>query len=142
MEETKIDLAELAKGWEKLHLEMKLENKFSFDLFDDVYTKTYEILYKQAEQTSIEKQYIAVIAKAFLFASADSADLECKYRAALVLTERMLNCCVLSSAPASPKGTMVYIFEIRKEVYVDFSNVAESLDTLEKLYDEEAWRKW
>ncbi len=130
------------QGWETLYAEIKKSKKVDFALFNNIFSGTYSLLSRYSTESSIDKNCIALIAKAFLFANTESKELESKYRAMLALTERMLNCCVFNRTPVFPEGTTIYVFESRKDVYIDFANVDESIDRLEKLFEEDFWKNF
>ena len=68
--------------------------------------------------------------------------LDFRYLATMVLTERMLNCYVTNSTPATQGSVPVYILEARSDVQVDFNNVNESLAKLVRIFEEDYWKKW
>ena len=140
MEEKQINLSELKEGWDRLYYEIRKTKRIDFDIFTGLYADTYALLLEEANKEQVDKKYLGLIASAFLFANAESKEMESKFRAALALTERMLTCCAFRITPDLQNGTNIYIFEVRKDVYLNFGNVTESISTLEKLFDDEYWR--
>lgn len=134
------EVRELSMGWRKLRIELRKNKKVDFALFEDIFSKTYALLSQHAADTTIDKKYAELISVAYLFANTENREFNNRLRAALVLTERMISCCVFSGACEVLEGTIVYIFEARRDVYLNFGNVSESIETLEALFEEDFWR--
>ncbi len=134
------ELAALEQGWQKLRFEIRKNKRVDFKSFEETFSATYAVLAKYATQNSVDKACVSLIAAAVLFADAGGRDLDNKHRAVLTLTERMVSCCVLNSADTLPVGTTVYIFEARKEIYIDFRNVNEAVGQLETLFEDDYWK--
>ena len=130
----------LAQEWETLRVDLKRNKKMDFAQFNAAFNKTYTLLSQSAVDSTVDRALLPVIAAAVLFAGNDNRELDNKFRAALTLTERMISSCAFQGAVEPPIGTMVYIFEMRKDVYIDFTNVNESVTRIEKLFEEEFWR--
>ena len=135
----KINLAELAEKWDALRTELKRFRRINAELFDEAFSQTYSLLCKKSAETTIDRKLVEVIALAYLFANTEIKELDCKYRATLALTERMIHCCGLNPAPAAAEGTLVYLFEAHKEVYLNFKDIDGSVERLETLFKREAW---
>ena len=140
MEDTKTERMTLAQEWDALRQELKRNKRMEFAQFNSVFSKTYTLLSESAVESSVDRALIPVITAVALFANNDSRELDNRYRAALTLSERMLSACAYHGAVEPPIGTMVYIFEMRKDVYIEFTNVNESVTKIEKLFEEEFWR--
>ena len=140
MKEPNFEIEQLSNNWESLCQGIKKNNKISLEVFSDTFSKTYQLLVQKATEQCIEKNLLALIINASLFAHLDiSKNLDSQYKAALVLTERMLNA-VMAEGIATPRDeAIIYIFELRKEVCVNFNDVSEALDTLKKLYEADFW---
>ena len=129
----------ILQGWEKLLIELNRAKRFQIDTFRKYFLDTYQVLKKDLEEAKIEKSHVPLVAKAFLFANAECKDVDARFRAALVLTERMLTDCAFRTYPTVPEGSEIYILEARRDVYVDFNNPGESVAILEKAFDERFW---
>ena len=140
MEYTKAELVALTQEWEALRSDLKRNKRMDFAQFNATFTKTYQLLARAAVESTVDRALLPVIAAAVLFTGNDNRELDNKFRAALTLTERMISSCAFQGAVEPPIGTMVYIFEMRKDVYIDFTNVNESVTKIEKLFEEEFWR--
>jgi hypothetical protein len=140
MEYTKAELMTLAQEWDTLRSDLKYNKRMDFAQFNATFAKTYTLLSQTAVESTVDRALLPVIASAVLFTSNDSRELDNKFRAALTLTERMISSCAFQGAVEPPVGTMVYIFEMRKDVYIDFTNVNESVTRIEKLFEQEFWR--
>ncbi len=88
------------------------------------------------KENSVDKKYIGLIAEAYTFASIKDDKLGSTCLAAFVLTERMLDYCAFSSDLSEDKVPTVYVFELRKNIRLDFNNVTDSIYTLEKVLKE------
>ena len=139
MADKKIDLTDLAEKWDTLRRELKQTKKVRTDLFDEAFTLTYSLLSKKSAETTIDRKLVEVVCLAYLFANTEIKELDCKYRATLALTERMIHCCALNSTAAPVEGTLVYLFEAHKEVYLDFKDIDGSIERLEVLFRREEW---
>ena len=104
MESVNCDLKQLTNDWNKLRNELSRNRKINFEVFNDVFLKTYQLLREQSAATSIDKEYVSLIVNAALFANVEIGETDFKCCAALVLTERMLNQ-VLTGAAASSLHT-------------------------------------
>ncbi len=62
-----------------------------------------------------------------------------KALAAFILTERMINCCAFNASSSAVETAPVYIFEARKDIMLNFTNVNESINTLEKIFEKTYW---
>ena len=140
MDEKNITTFELVNCWEKLNFELKKNKKIDFDFFCDTFTRTYSLLTQFATTDSLDKKYIELISTAFLFANNLNNDLNGKCRAILTLTERMINCCAFNISTDIPQGTNIYILDSRKDVYINFNDIDESVMKLEKLFEENFWK--
>lgn len=127
-----MEIKELVLGWRKLCFDLKKTKKVDFGFFKEIFSGTYELLSQQGQGDCVTRDCTALVAEAYLFANADIS-LDGKYFAALVLTERMLSCCAFKAVAEVPAGAYVYVFEARKEVYVSFKDVDESIIEMEKL---------
>ena len=139
MADYKIDLDKLAEDWGTLLAELKRIKKVDAQLFDSAFSQTYFLLREKASDTSLERKLIKVVALAYLFANTELRELDCRVRATLALTERMIHCCGLGANPAPVEGTMIYIFEAHKDVYLDFTDVDATIEKLERLFRTEDW---
>ena len=135
-----IDIIELVNSWEKLQFEVTKNNKFDFEFFSATFAKTYSVLSECATEPYVDKKYIPLVSAAYLFSNSKCKELDSKYLAALALTERLINSCAFNSSSSVPKGSMIYIFEMRKDVFIDFTDINDSISKLEKLFEEEYWK--
>ena len=141
MEEKKFEFVQLANNWRALSQEIK-KNKLNFEMFSDTFLKTYQVLKQQDMESCIDKKFLSLIISASLFAHADvSHNLESKYKAALVLTERMIDAVTAANKVSLCDETVVYILELRQEIIIDFSNVNDSIEALTKVFEADYWNK-
>ncbi len=133
MEEKKLCFKELVCGWEALNIALKNYNKIDLEIFGKTFTQTYLFFKEYSDKDKIKREHIDLIISAALFANADNKDIDFYCRAALVLTDRMLNA-VINNACESDKA-VVYILEARKEIYLDFNDVNASVKKLAKFFE-------
>lgn len=131
----------LAQDWRDLVIEIKKNKMLKFELFETTFSQTYSLLLKHSEEKSLDKNYIEMIAEAFLFANIKDEALDDKCLAAFVLTERMLTHCAFSTASASVETSMIYAVEARRDILLDFNNVGESISKLTKIFEGIYWKK-
>ena len=142
MEEKKLEIEQLASNWKSLYQEMKKNNKISLELFEETFSSTYRLLCQKVAEPSIEKSLLSVIVNASLFAHIDATEnLDSKYKAALVLTERMLSSVTAENLAAPCDKATIYIFELRQEVCINFKDVSDSITVLTELYESDFWKK-
>lgn len=133
------EFVDFNEGWKKLKAELDRINEIDLNLFETIFTGTYQILKQYSNDSRIDKEHIELIVNAYLFVNSAAKGLDFQYRAALVLTERMLDCYALGSG--TDDGTEVYILTMRKEVHIDFNDVEASLKTLSTALEEDFWGK-
>ncbi len=133
------EIEELERGWRKLSEDINRNKKIDIRIYEAVFSKTYALLKRYYKEPRIEKVHINLIVNAFLFANTESKELDFLYRAALVLTERMLTCCIAAGEEEAPEGAEVYVLTMRREVHIDFNDVDESLRTLAAVLEEDYW---
>jgi hypothetical protein len=143
MEEKIYDIEKLANNWKALYKDIQNNGKINFDLYNETFADTYQLLTQEAAESNVEKKYLSIIVNASLFAHADFDDhMESSYKAAVVLTERMLNTVISEEPKASRSEAKIYVLELRQEVSLSFENIGESINTLVKLYDGDFWDKF
>lgn len=138
MEINKSELAALVLDWQKLNNQIKKNGYLDIKLFEDTFSKTYSLLSKCAGTENISKSYVELIASAYLFANNENNNLDNKYLAMLVLTERMLKSCAFSTTE-SLETSSVYVLKLRREVVLNFNNIHESIGILETMLEEAYW---
>lgn len=143
MEERTYEIEKLANNWKALYKEIQNNDKINFDLFNETFANTYQLLTQEVAESNVEKKYLSIIVNASLFAHVDFNDhVESSYKAAVVLTERMLNTVISDDAAASRNEAKIYVLELRQEVSLSFDNIGESINTLVKLYDGDFWDRF
>ncbi len=120
-------------------MRLKKTKKLKLDVFNATFSQTYSLLSEHSAEDSLDKSYIELIAEAYLFANIKDDSLDSKCLAAFILTERMLNHCAFNNYPSTIEGASVYIFEARKDVRLNFADVNESINKLEKIFEKNYW---
>lgn len=136
MEINKSKIFELKEMWKTLYREVKVNRKFKIDTFENAFSQTYMLLADCSAEASLDKQYVQLIAEAYLFANISDNMLESACLAACVLTERMLNTCAFNCTSDAAKTATVYVLEAHKEILLDFGDINESISKLAKVYDD------
>ena len=131
----------LKQMWRDLSTEAKKNKKIKMEVFEKIFTETYALLSKYAEESSVDKSCIEMIAQAYVFANIEDGALNDSCLAACVLTERMLDYCAFNGNSTLEGATTVYIAEARKEVRLNFDDVGASISTLAKVYEDLWWQK-
>ena len=140
MEGNTFNAIELINNWDKLQTELRKNKKIDFELFNKTFSQTYDILSQHASDDCLDKKYIQLISTAYLFANTINTETDSKCRAILTLTERMISYCAFSKLTQTPEGAFIYVLDARKDVYINFKDIDESIIKLEKLFDEDFWR--
>ena len=114
----------LAEEWRKLRTNLANTNKMDYEVFKKVFEETRALLASCATAAAIDKSYMCVIVEAYKFSGSDGAYKDIRPRAALILTERMLQHYVLENHTVAPRGGVyVYVLEAMEELYVDFEKI-------------------
>ena len=66
MENKKFDLEQLANDWKSLYDGIKRNGKLNFELFENTFSDTYQLLCQKASGASIEKNLLPIITNAYL----------------------------------------------------------------------------
>lgn len=132
----------LAQAWKSLQADLQYHDKLDYDTFKSLFTETYGVLSQCAVDAKIGREYFGVIINASSFASTKLKTTDDTATAALVLTERMLQRCVLDTDTTAPcTGAKVYILEEREEIYLDFRDVDQSFRTLQEVLKKHYWSR-
>ena len=132
METSNYSINELKKTWRSLCAEMKKTRKLKFEVFETVFAQTYSMLSSCVAEKGIEKDYVMLIAEAYLFSKSNDNVNDVTCLSACVLTERMLNHVLNGN---TSEITNIYVFEAHEEAVLNFNNVNESITTLKDLYE-------
>ena len=137
-----VNVRELAQAWKALHLSVVVENKMSYEVFSKTFTETYNLLKSFTGEKYVDKDCIELIANAYCFSNLPGTKYENKIGAAFVLTERMLKYCTMdSNACAAAEGVTVYFMEERKDVFLNFNNVDNSIAEIISVIEANYWKK-
>ncbi len=135
MEIKKSTMNELKETWQTLCLEISKNKKFKFEMFENAFSQTYSLLLEHSAEKCLDKEYIQLIAEAFLFAKINDDTVDSTCLAASVLTERMLNNFAFRDTPNPSELTTIYILESHKEIVLNFNDVNEAISTLKEAYE-------
>lgn len=143
MEERVYEIEKLVNNWMTLYKDIQNNNKINFDLFNETFSNTYQLLTQEVAESNVEKKYLSIIVNASLFAHVEFRDhIESSYKAAVVLTERMLHTVISDDLAVSRHEAKIYVLELRQEVAISFNNIGESINTLVKLFDGDFWDRF
>lgn len=137
------NMEKLVSGWVDLRLDLQNKGKLDYDLFEKLFTGTYELLNQHRSAPSVDKKYMKLIINAYNFAASKVAIANYMPQAAAVLTERMLHYCVLSEQASSAPDDSVYVYDLEnlQEIRIDFRDVSKSLNNLVKYLEMSYWKK-
>ena len=133
-----ININTLCEKWNKLRGVLVSGNKVDYEFFKSTFNETVTILKNCYDDDSISKVYFELIICAYRFVHTDSLVVDAFSQATVVMTERMLHHFVLDSEKNSNEprdGVFVYVLEERKQMYVDFNNIDESVRELQRVIE-------
>ena len=134
--EKTVDILNLVEQWGTIGTTLQERNALDIQQFKDVFNQTYDILKVCKESETIEKKYVKLILSAYNFIDTPCTPSDCLPQAAFVITERMLNYCVIDENCAGSNGVvMVYLLENYRDIRLDFNDVGASLDTLNRIFN-------
>ena len=119
-------LEALGKDWRNLKASLQDCDEIRIDFFQETFKNTEQCLRRFIEEKSISKEYLPLITDAYAFVDAQIGDDNVQIQAAKILTERMLYQYVVNEEVnlQNPSVVAVYLLEARRQLTVDFSNVA------------------
>ena len=120
--------------------EMTKNQKLKFEIFETAFSQTYLLLAEHAKVDCLGRQFISLVAEAYLFACIQDERLESVCLAATALTERMLSTVAFNCASDNFATSSIYCIESREEILLDFNDVSKSIEKLSAAY-ENAFRK-
>ena len=131
----------LKQAWRDLAIEVQKNRKIKFEMFDSTFSQTYSLLSKYLTESSLDKNYIELVAEAYLFANIKDETLDHMCLATFVLTERMLAYCAFGNATTLVEPSTIYIVEARRDILLDFNDVNKSISKLIKVFEHVYWKK-
>lgn len=144
MESTNIpvnDACELAQRWKTLQQNVKRMNNFSYDFFEKLFADTYRLLKNCTKESTIDKSLMPLIVNAYCFANLSDYKFDSRIVAAFVLTERMLQYCVVEDdSNYAVDGVTVYSIEERKEIFINFNDIGSSMKELINAIDSNSYK--
>jgi len=141
MEEKTIVIEDVTQAWRTLYLDIQKKSKLKIEAFNEVFSQTYTLLTERLPDSSLDKEIVALVAEAYLFANLKGEHYDSTCLASFILTERMLSYCAFSSAPAAAATLPVYVMEARKDVRLSFSDVGDSMTKLVKILEDFYWKQ-
>lgn len=126
------DIYELAKEWRLLQISLVRKNDLAYEDFVRIFSQTYVILKDYASQTKVDKAHMKLIINAYSFANMQAGGYDERAYAAFVLTERMLQCCVMDTRTDKlpQDGVAIYFLGQRREALIRFENVDEAINEI------------
>jgi len=106
MEEKTIVIEDVTQAWRTLYLDIQKKSKLKIEAFNEVFSQTYTLLTERLPDSSLDKEIVALVAEAYLFANLKGEHYDSTCLASFILTERMLSYCAFSSAGISPEETV------------------------------------
>lgn len=139
--ETGINIRPLVADWAELATTLHTRKKLDFALFKPTFERTFAVLKPCRAEGTVDKAVMPLVVAAYKFVGTDNYSADFMPKSAFVLTERMLNYCVLSTGAAAEDENGVHIYDTvgYKEVELDFNDVDESINTLTHFFDKNYW---
>ena len=134
-EEMFMNADSLAAQWAELKFILERKKKLDYGMFKQTFAKSYQALQSCAKAEAIDKKYLRLILSAYNFINTKVIAEDDVLDAAMVLTERMLDIIVSpgNNTEVVADCARVYILEARQDVYINFTNVDEAIDTLSEV---------
>lgn len=126
------DIYELAKEWRLLQISLVRKNDLAYEDFVRIFGQTYEVLKEYANQKTVDKSLMKLVINAYSFANMQAGGYDERAYAAFVLTERMLQCCVMDTRTDKQleEGVSIYFLGQRREALIHFENVDEAINEI------------
>lgn len=133
----------LVEQWKTLKAHLQEKDGLDYPLFQQTFAQTYQVLSACKKETVLDKQIMPLIVSAYSFIYTGISSADFTSQAAFVLTERMLQCCVLTVDTREPQvhGVNLYIVEAFREIYLDFIDVEKTLQRLSQVIEKAYWQK-
>lgn len=130
-------IVELAENWKVLHRNSVKKEKVFIDDFKALFVETYAVLKELVDQSEISKEYMPLILNAAHFAKTIGTKDDRIASAAAVLTERMLQYCVINGFTVSPIAdhTSIYSLKERREVIINFNDPDTAIDAVAAMFE-------
>jgi len=130
-------IVELAESWKILHHNSMKKEKVFIDDFKALFVETYAMLRVLVDKSEIDKEYMPLILNAAHFAKTIGTKDDRIASAAAVLTERMLQYCVINGFAVSPLAdhTSIYSLKERREVIINFNDPDTAIDAVAAMFE-------
>ncbi len=135
-----INVKTLETGWTTLTATLRNKSVLDYQLFKELFTQTFELLKECRTGNTIAKVHMKLIINAYNFIGTPNTSIDFMPKAAFVLTERMLNYCLLEEGSKTEKnGVYIYIMEGYQDFYLDFDDIDTSMNKLSLFFDKKYW---
>lgn len=141
METASTNVELLASNWSALTAGLLERNTLDYPLFKATFSETFALLSPCRKESAIDKSLLRLILNAHQFVRTDCSPVDSTPPAAAILTERMLQFCLLSSDSGQEcaTGSTIYIIQNRQEIFVDFLNIERSIERLVQVLNNQFW---
>lgn len=132
MEASSLNIKNLCERWQKLRGVIVSGNKVEYEFFKSTFEETEKTLSTCFGSDSVNKSYLELIISAYKFVHTDTVVMDAFSQATVVITERMLHHFVLDQDKSAVQkdGVYVYVLEEKQQIYINFNNIDESLNSL------------
>ena len=133
------DIYELAEQWRLLQIGLVRKNDLAYEDFVSIFSQTYAVLKDYANEPTLDKSLMKLVINAYSFANMQAGGYDERAYAAFVLTERMLQCCVMDARTDKKleEGVSIYFLGQRREARIYFENVDDAINEIQQGMDEE-----
>jgi len=123
---------ELAQQWRLLQIALVRKSELAYEDFVRVFTDTYQVLKEYANEPKLDKTLMKLVINAYSFANMQAGGYDERAYAAFVLTERMLQSCVMDARTDKKleQGVSIYFLGQRREALIYFENVDEAINEI------------
>ncbi|MBR4864777.1 MAG: hypothetical protein IKU07_09390 [Oscillospiraceae bacterium] len=123
----------LCNNWRKLKVSLRDCDEIRKEVFLETFQGTEDCLEQCLNASTVDKEYIPLIADAYAFAFAEIGKKTAQKQAAQILTERMLYQYAINpeSNEQNANRITIYILETKRQINIDITDVATALAIVE-----------
>ena len=122
---TEKDIQLLAERWDSLRFEVFKRGTVNMEVFEPLFSDTYTALKGLRQEAQIDRMYLPLVLNAAAYSKTTPLKEDVRADATFILTERMLQSCVLGGETSSydAERASIYSLDERREIFVYFSEV-------------------
>lgn len=134
---TEKNIPELAERWDSLRFDVFKRGTVNMELFEPLFSDTYKVLKDLKQEAQVDRAYLPLVLNAACYAKMTARKDDVRAEATFVLTERMLQSCVLGGETSSYSAdrASIYSLDERREIWVYFSEVDYALSEVIRIIE-------